>query len=84
MKQYGQAEYAEAVLNSIAEKLWKAGILTEQQYKQLCKQNHADCYRQFCICRNFLLLLQKFWWMFMLTKESVVYQQKKEQSSSEC
>jgi len=48
MKQYGQAEYAEAVLNSIAEKMLKAGILTEQQYKQLCKQNYADCYRQFC------------------------------------
>ena len=48
MKQYGQAEYAEAVLNSIAEKLLKAGILTEQQYIQLCNQNQQDCYRQFC------------------------------------
>lgn len=48
MKQYGQAEYAEAVLNSIAEKLLKTGILTEQQYEQLCEQNYQDCYRQFC------------------------------------
>lgn len=48
MKQYGQAEYAEAVLNSIAKKLLKAGIINEQQYEQLCEQNHQDCYRQFC------------------------------------
>ena len=48
MKQYGQAEYSEAVLNSIAEKLLKAGIITEQQYIQLCKQNRIDCHRQFC------------------------------------
>ena len=48
MKQYGQAEYAEAVLNSIAEKLLKTGILTEEQYEQLCKQNQIDCYRKFC------------------------------------
>ena len=48
MKQYGQAEYAEAVLNIIAEKLLKAGIITEQQYIQLCKQNRIDCHRQFC------------------------------------
>ncbi len=48
MNQYGQAEYSEAVLNSIAEKLLKAGIITEQQYIQLCKQNQQDCYRQFC------------------------------------
>ena len=47
MKQYGQAEYAETVLNSIAEKLLKTGILTEQQYEQLCKQNQQDCYRKF-------------------------------------
>jgi hypothetical protein len=49
MKQYVQAEYAEAVLNSIAEKLLKAGIITEQQYIQLCKQNQIDCYRKFYI-----------------------------------
>ena len=48
MKQSGQAEYAEAVLNSITEKLLKAGIITDQQYEQLCKQNQQDCYRQFC------------------------------------
>ena len=47
MKQYGQAEYAEAVLNNIAKKLLKAGILTEQQYEQMCKQNQHDCYRKF-------------------------------------
>lgn len=35
MKQYGQAEYAEAVLNYIAEKLWKSGLLTEKQYQEL-------------------------------------------------
>ncbi len=48
MKQYGQAEYAEAVLNSIAEKLLNAGIINEQQYEQLYKLNQQDCYRQFC------------------------------------
>lgn len=32
MKQYGQSEYAEAVLNSAAEKLWKFGLLIEKQY----------------------------------------------------
>ena len=48
MNKYGQAEYAAEILKQITEKMFSAGIITDEQKKRLDKQNIDDCYSRFC------------------------------------
>ena len=48
MCKYGQAEYAYNLLKQISEKMFKNGVLTEEQFKRLDEMNKQDCFSQFC------------------------------------
>ena len=48
MNKYGQAEYAAEILKQITEKMFSAGIITDEQKKRLDKQYIDVCFSRFC------------------------------------